>query len=166
MGRKSSYIFKDKRIGQYGKIFTLYKIRTMVPNASSMGGSSTASNDVRITRMGRLLRRFKLDEIPQVYNWIKGDITLIGWRPESPEYKDTFPKEVLATKPGLIGLATLWDIDEGERLKGQKDPDKFYVDNILPQKRKLEVYYVHNKSFLLDLKIICLTIKRLLIKLG
>ena len=166
MGRKPSKIYKAKRLGQYGEIFNLLKIRTMVPNADRIGGSSTASDDPRITRVGRVLRKYKLDELPQLYNLLKGDITLIGWRPESPEYLHTIPQVVLNTKPGLIGLATLWDIDEGEALKGKKDPDKYYVDNILRQKRKLEVYYVHNKSFKLDAKILWLTIKKLLGILG
>jgi len=158
-------IYKSIRIGQYGQTFTLFKIRTMVINAETVGGSSTASDDARITRVGRFLRRYKIDELPQIYNWLKGDIKLIGWRPEAPEYKDTIPEEVLNTKPGLIGLATLWDIDEGERLKGQKDPDKYYVENILPKKRQLEVYYVNNKSFILDIKILCQTMLKLLKKL-
>lgn len=158
----SSAIYKSTRIGRYGKTFTLFKIRTMAINASSVGGSSTADDDIRITRLGRFLRRYKLDELPQIYNLLKGDITLIGWRPESPEYKNTIPQEVLNTKPGLIGLATLWDMDEGQRLKGQKDPDKYYVDNILPHKRKLEVQYIHNKSFKLNAWIILKTIKKLL----
>ncbi len=162
MGRKSRYIYKAKRIGKNGEIFNLLKIRTMCLNADRIGGSSTASDDPRITPVGRILRKYKIDEIPQIYNWLKGDITLIGWRPEAVAYLDTIPQEVLDTKPGLIGLATIWDIDEGERLKGQKDPDKYYVDNILRQKRKLEVQYVRTKSFKLDAWIILKTIQRLL----
>ena len=134
----------------------------MVPNASRIGGSSTASDDPRITPVGRILRKYKIDELPQLFNWFKGDIKLIGWRPEAPEYLQTIPKEVLATKPGLIGLATLWDIDEGEALKGKSDPDKYYVDNILRQKRKLELQYVRTKSFKLDAWIILKTIQKLL----
>ncbi len=156
--------YKAKRIGQYGRIFTLYKFRTMVKNADRLGGSSTSDDDARITRIGRVLRKTKLDELPQVLNWLKGEIGLIGWRPESSEYLYSIPGEVLQTKPGIIGLATLWDIDEGAMLKGEPDPDKAYVEKILPKKRELELYYVRNKTFKLDCYIIWQTLKKLLVR--
>ena len=149
-------------MGKNGRIFQILKIRTMVEGADKIGGSSTADDDPRITKIGRILRKTKLDELPQLWNLLKGDIVLIGWRPEVPEYLNTIPLEVLATKPGIIGLATLYDIDEGAILKGSKNPDKDYEDKILPQKRKLELYYVRNKSLKLDLFIIWQTFKKLL----
>src|SRR3990167_6923438 len=107
----------------------------MVEGADKLGGSSTADDDPRITKIGRILRKTKLDELPQIWNWIKGDMNLIGWRPEVPEYLHTIPTEVLMTKPGIIGWATLSDMDEGFTLKGSLNPDKDYEDKILPKKR-------------------------------
>lgn len=155
-------IYRAKRVGQYGRIFSLFKIRTMVINASEIGGSSTSEDDPRITGIGKILRRYKLDELPQLANLLRGDVKFIGWRPESPEYFDTIPREVIETKPGIIGLATLWDIDEGAILKGKENPDEYYKDYILPKKRELELYYVRNKNWKLDLKIILWTLLKLL----
>lgn len=157
-----SLLYKAQRIGQHGKTFTLYKFRTMVKNAHLLGGSSTSDDDPRITKIGKILRKTKLDELPQIINILNGSMSLIGWRPESPEYLHTIPDEVLATKPGIIGWATLHDIDEGAVLKGQADPDKYYEEVILPEKRKNELWYVRNKSLLLDIKIVLLTIKGIL----
>jgi len=127
------------------------------------GSLSTAEDDSRITKIGRFLRKWRLDELPQIWNILRGDMTLIGWRPEVPQYLNTIPPEVLATKPGIIGLATLYDINEGERLRGQKDPDKYYEDYIMPEKRKLDLYYARNKSFWLDIKILWRTFVKLII---
>ena len=159
-----SVIYKSKRIGQYGKEFTLYKFRTMVEGADRLGGSSTADNDPRITRTGYMLRKTHLDEIPQIINVIKGNMAFIGWRPEAPEYLDTIPKQVLATKPGIIGLATLWDHDEGKFLLslGAIDPDRAYREHILPKKRELELYYAQHRSWRLNLWIILKTTQVLL----
>src|SRR3990167_4546690 len=104
-----SLFYRAKRIGKNGKIFELLKFRTMVLNADQVGGSSTSDDDPRITRIGKFLRKTKLDELPQLVNVLRGDMKIIGWRPESPEYLSTIPKEVLATKPGIIGWATLSD---------------------------------------------------------
>ena len=155
-------IYRSKRVGQNGRIFELLKFRTMIPNAELVGGSSTADDDPRITKIGRFLRKTKLDELPQLWNWIKGDVCLISWRPESPEYLSTIPDEVLRTKPGIIGYATLWNIDEGATLKGKENPDKYYEEVILLRKRELELYYVRNKSFILDLTILTKTIWRII----
>jgi len=157
-----SIFYKSRRIGKNGKTFDLWKFRTMLPNADQIGGSSTADDDPRITRIGRILRKTKLDELPQLWNWLKGDVALIGWRPEALEYLSTIPPEVLATKCGIIGLATLEDIDEGATLKGKEDPDKYYAEVILPKKRELELFYVRNKSFILDCRILAQTLCRII----
>lgn len=159
-------LYRAKRIGKNGEVFTLYKFRTMVKDADKIGGSSTADDDPRITKIGKFLRKTKLDELPQLWNWLRGDINLIGWRPEAPEYLNTIPEEILETKPGIIGWATLWDIDEGKMLKGKGNPDKYYEKYILPKKRELDLWYVRNKSLKLDIKIIWLTIKKLLLRHG
>ena len=153
-----SIIYKSKRIGRYGKEFTLYKLRTMIEGADKIGGSSTSADDKRLTKIGKFLRKWKIDETLQFFNLLKGDMKIIGWRPEALEYLHTIPKEILNTKPGIIGLATLWDIDEGEVLKGKEDPDKYYEEEILPLKRKLDLYYIRNKSLSLDIKIITATV--------
>lgn len=155
-------IYKQNRIGKNGRIFGLYKFRTMVENADKIGGSSTAGDDPRITRVGAFLRKTHLDELPQIVNILKGDMALIGWRPEVPEYLDTIPLEVLATKPGIVGLATLWDINEAEVLRGRPDPDKYYEEYIIPKKRELDLYYVKNRSLWLDIKILLRTVGKLL----
>lgn len=159
-----SILYKAKRIGRFGKIFLMYKFRTMCENADKIGGSSTADDDPRITKIGKILRKTKIDELPQIINLIKGDMALIGWRPESPEYLNTIPKEVLDSKPGIFSLATLQDIDEGAILNGQPNPDKYYEEIILPKKRKDELFYVRNKSFILDLKILTSILWRILIR--
>ena len=157
-------LYTSKRVGQYGKLFTVYKLRTMIENADKMGGSSTADDDKRITKTGKILRKTKLDKLPQLINLLKGDMVLIGWRPESPEYLDTIPEEILKTKPGITGLATLNDFNEGKELRGKEDPDQYYKDVILPKKRELELYYVRNKTFKLKCWILWRTIKKLLTK--
>ena len=154
-------IYKSKRIGKNGKEFWLFKFRTM---RNEPGPKSTAEDDPRITKIGKFLRKTKLDELPQVWNLLKGDIGLVGWRPEDPQYLYTIPEEVLKTKPGIFGLATLWDIDEGAVLKGSSDPDKDYEEKILPKKRELEVQYVRNRSIALDIKILIQTIGRMIWK--
>lgn len=159
-----SLLYRARRIGKGGQLFTLYKFRTMVQNAAQLGGSSTADNDPRITRIGYFLRKTKLDELPQIINVLKGEMAFIGWRPESPEYLSTLAPAILATKPGIIGLATLWDSDEGATLKDAEDPDKFYAEKILPVKRKLELFYVENRGIRLNTWIILNTIKKLLLR--
>lgn len=157
-----SIFYKAQRLGQYGKPFTMYKFRTMVKNADKIGGSSTSDDDPRITKIGRFLRKTKLDELPQLINLLKGDMKLIGWRPEALEYLNTFDPRILETKPGIIGLATLWDSDEGAMLAGSLNPDEEYVDKILPMKRSLELQYIQQKSIWLDLQIIFGFIKKIL----
>lgn len=150
-----SIFYKAQRIGQYGTPFTMYKFRTMIQNADKLGGSSTSDDDPRITLIGKILRKTKLDELPQLINVIKGDMDIIGWRPEALEYLHTYNfTGILLTKPGIIGLATLWDSDEGALLAGSDDPDRDYLEKILPMKRKLEQYYVKHRSFLFDIKIL------------
>lgn len=154
-----SVFYKSTRIGKHGKEFTLYKFKTMRDEA---GPQSTAEDDPRITRMGRFLRKTRLDELPQIWNILKGDMRLIGWRPEVPRYLNTIPSEVLATKPGITGWATLQDLDESVILKGSTDPDRDYEEKILSKKRELELWYVRNRTLLLDFQIIIKTLWKLI----
>ena len=154
-----SIIYKAQRIGKNGKVFTCYKFKTL---REEPGPSSSGDDDPRITKIGRILRKTKIDELPQIINIFKGEMTLIGWRPEDPKYLNTIHPEVLATKPGIIGWATLSDMDEGGILRGSLDPDKDYEEKILPKKRELELWYVRNKSLKLDILIFVKTIRALL----
>ena len=157
-----SILYRAKRLGQHGRIFELLKFRTMVEKADQIGGSTTSDDDPRVTKLGRILRKTKLDELPQLWNWLKGDIALVGWRPESPEYLHTIPREVLASKPGIFGLATLWNYDEGATVLGKGDPDKYYEEHILLKKRELELYYVNHRTLFLDISILTKTIWRMI----
>ena len=151
--------YTAKRVGRKGKIFNCVKFKTM---RDEPGPSSSGDDDPRITKIGRILRKTKLDELPQFWNILKGEMTLIGWRPEDPQYLNTIHPQLLFTKPGIIGWATLSDIDEGGILRGSLDPDKDYEEKILPKKRELELWYVRNKSLKLDILIIIKTITALL----
>lgn len=159
-------IYRSQRVGKNLKKFNLLKIQTMVDNADRIGPPSTAGDDPRLTKMGKFLRKYKIDELPQVWNIIKGDMDLIGSRPEVPEVVDLMAQDekeiIFSRKPGLMGLDTLADLHEEEALKGQKDPHQFYLDNIWPKKKRLQIYYVRNKSLWLDIKIIAQTIWKLL----
>ena len=162
--------YKSIRIGRYGKPFTLYKFRTMVMGAEKMGSPSTADDDVRITRIGRFLRKYKIDELPQIINVLKGDIGFVGPRPTLPEVIATLDEEtkriILSVKPGITGWGSLWDHNEEERLKGSKDPHQTFLKEIYPEIIKRELWYMAHKSIWLDIKILCLTIKLLLLKLA
>lgn len=132
---------------------------------SQDGGSPTAaSDDPRLTRVGRFLRRTKLDELPTLYNVLKGDITLVGPRPDVPSEVMSLDKKtrdlVLSVKPGLISPATLWNFNEDELLRGEKDAHKAYCEKIKAKKYQLNCWYVENRNWVLDLKIILFTILR------
>ena len=154
--------FRGIRIGRLGKPFRIFKFRTMVPNAEEIGGPSTASDDSRLTKIGKFLKKYQLDELPQLLNVIKGEMSLVGPRPEVPMYIDIMTEEqkkiILSIRPGMTDLASLWDFHEGEVLKGSSDPEKTYMEKIRPEKIRLQMEYVKNRSFVLDLKIIFRTI--------
>ncbi|MGO2359476.1 MAG: sugar transferase [Mesonia sp.] len=155
----ASGIYAAYRIGQYGIPFKIYKLRSMrlEDNSSS---SVTTLNDPRITRTGRWLRKFKIDELPQLWNVLKGDMSLVGPRPDVAGFADELKGEsriILSLKPGITGLATLAFKDEEALLAKQKDPIGYNREIIWPQKIKLNKEYVENYSFCLDLKILVKT---------
>ena len=157
--------YRGVRIGRFGKPFRMFKFRTMAINADQIGGPSTADDDPRITKVGRFLRKYKLDEIPQLINILKGEMSIVGPRPEVPFYVDMFTEEekkILTVKPGITDWASLWDSDEGSILAGSKDPEKDYMEKVRPQKLRLQLGYVKNHSFLTDLEIILKTIYKLI----
>jgi lipopolysaccharide/colanic/teichoic acid biosynthesis glycosyltransferase len=148
--------FRGKRIGKDGKPFRMFKFRSMVVNADKKGGPSTAWDDPRLTPIGVFLRKYNLDELPQFINVLTGDMSIVGPRPEVEMYVDMFTEEekkILTVKPGITDLASIWNPDEGEILKGSEDPEKVYMEKIRPTKIKLQLNYVKNHSLLTDFKI-------------
>lgn len=155
--------FRGERVGKNGKLFKMFKFRSMVMNAEKLGGPSTSADDPRLLKIGKFLRRYQLDELPQLINILRGQMSFVGPRPEVASEVETYDKEtkriILSIKPGMTDLATLEDIHEGEILRGAKDPHQAYRELIKPQKLKLAKEYVKNQSFWLDIKIILKTLK-------
>jgi|SRR5437773_2501413 len=153
--------FRQLRVGFHGQLFRIFKYRTMVVNAEKLGGPSTTADDRRITRSGKWIRRFNLDELPQLMNVLKGEMSLVGPRPEVPQYAALFrgaEKEILSVRPGLTDWATLWNIDEGAVLAGDADPERAYLELIRPEKIRLQLEYVKRRSFWVDLVILVQTV--------
>ena len=154
--------YKGKRMGKQGKVFKMFKFRSMVINADKIGGPSTSGDDSRLLKIGKFLRKYQLDELPQFINILKGDMSFVGPRPEIPLEVERYSKEdrdiILSIKPGLTDLATLENVHEEEILKGEKDPHEAYRRLIQPQKIKLAKEYIQKKSFWLDIKIILKTL--------
>ncbi|MFA5386566.1 MAG: sugar transferase [Candidatus Paceibacterota bacterium] len=157
--------FRGVRVGKRGKEFRIFKFRTMVVNAEKLGGPSTSGDDPRLLKIGHFLKRYQLDELPQLINVLEGDMSLVGPRPEVRMYVNMMSKEerriILSVKPGMTDLASLWNFHESDVLKGSLDPEKTYQEKIRPTKIRLQMRYVKNRSFLLDLKIIIKTIIKL-----
>ena len=159
--------YRGTRIGRAGKSFKIFKLRTMVENAEALGGPSTASDDPRLTKIGKFLKKYQLDELPQLINVLEGEMSLVGPRPEVKMYVDMMADEerktILSTKPGMTDLASLWNFHESDVLKGSSDPEKIYQEKIRPEKIRLQLEYVKKRSFLLDLKIILKTIAKIFV---
>ena len=157
--------YRGTRIGRNGKPFKIFKFRTMVPDAEKLGGPSTGGDDPRLLKIGNFLKKYQLDELPQLINVLKGEMSLVGPRPEVKMYVDIMSteerKNILSVKPGLTDFASLWNFHESDILKGSSDPEKTYQEKIRPTKIKLQMEYVRNRSFLLDLKIIIKTIMKI-----
>jgi lipopolysaccharide/colanic/teichoic acid biosynthesis glycosyltransferase len=152
------------RTGRGGRFFRMLKFRSMVQNADKIGGPSTADDDPRLLKVGKVLRKYKLDELPQLINVLKGEMSFVGPRPEVPFYTDMFnaqEKLILTVRPGITDWASLWNSDEGAILSGSPDPEKAYLEKIRPQKISLQLKYVKEHNFLIDLKIICQTILKI-----
>lgn len=160
--------FRQERSGQYGKIFSIYKFRTMVDDAESIGGKITAGEDPRITKSGKFLRKYKIDELPQLIDVLLGHMSLVGPRPEVPEFMNLYPidirDKVLSVRPGITDLASIEMIDETQLLGNFNDAREAYIKIILPIKQRYYLEYVENRSFWLDLKIILFTVKRVIFR--
>jgi lipopolysaccharide/colanic/teichoic acid biosynthesis glycosyltransferase len=157
--------YRGVRTGRRGKPFRIFKFRTMVVNADRIGGSSTADGDPRVTGIGRFLRKYKLDELPQLINVVLGHMSFVGPRPEVPEYVALFTEEekvILTVRPGITDWASIWNHDEGALLAGAADPERAYLDKIRPEKIRLQLKYVREHSLWVDLEILVLTLSTLL----
>jgi lipopolysaccharide/colanic/teichoic acid biosynthesis glycosyltransferase len=153
--------FRGVRVGLNGRLFRILKFRTMVIDAEARGGPSTAADDPRITPVGAFLRRYKLDEIPQLINVVAGDMSLVGPRPQVQSDVARYTAEeraLLSVRPGITDYASIRFRDEGEILRGQGDPDAAYDRLIRPEKIRLGLEYVRRRSFLVDVGILCQTV--------
>ena len=159
--------FKQKRVTTYGRVFEIYKFRTMVVNAESLGSKVTTKNDSRITSIGRKLRKYRLDELPQIFNVIGGTMSFVGTRPEVKKYVDMYREEYYATlllPAGITSLTSIKFKDE-ENLLASADPEKVdetYVNEVLPQKMKYNLQYTKEFGFWYDIKIMLKTVKEVI----
>jgi lipopolysaccharide/colanic/teichoic acid biosynthesis glycosyltransferase len=156
--------FKQLRMGRGFHSFFIYKFRTMTDNRQNAGALFTVKYDPRITRVGRFLRKSKIDELPQLINVLKGEMTFVGPRPEVPSYVDLFRQdyeEILRVRPGITDLASIKYRDEASLLAQSPDPEAEYVNRVLPDKIKLAKEYISHSSFLFDLGLMFKTFYRL-----
>jgi lipopolysaccharide/colanic/teichoic acid biosynthesis glycosyltransferase len=161
---KGPVFFSQQRMGKHFRPFWIYKFRTMVEDASSRGGQISTQNDPRITGVGGFLRKTKLDELPQLINVLRGEMSLVGPRPEVPTYVELFRndyEEILRVHPGITDLASLKYRAEAALLARSSNPEQEYVEHVLPDKIKLAKEYVSKSSFLFDLALILRTPLRL-----
>jgi lipopolysaccharide/colanic/teichoic acid biosynthesis glycosyltransferase len=156
-------LYRAKRVGKDGRIFTLYKFRSMVPGADKMAGGITVGGDRRITRLGQFIRNTKLDELPQLFNVLIGDMSFVGPRPEDPRYVKWYTPEqrlVLTCRPGITSPASLEYRSEEALLTGDNSLER-YQREILPHKLSIELEYLKTRTFWSDIKLILHTICRL-----
>ena len=165
MDDKGPVFFNQKRVGQHGVDFYLHKFRTMKTNSEHLGQLTVGGRDPRITKSGYLLRKFKIDELPQLFNVINGEMSIVGPRPEVRKYTDQYSDEqrkVLDVKPGITDYASFTYVDESEILAQAEDPEKAYVEEIMPAKIELNFVFIRNPTFYNYLKVIFLTIGKIL----
>ncbi|MBU8880787.1 sugar transferase [Bacillus sp. FJAT-29790] len=157
---KGPVFFKQVRIGRNEKEFYIYKFRTMVKDAEKSGKQITVGDDRRITKVGMTLRKYKLDEFPQLYNVLKGDMSFVGPRPEVPRYTKLYnegQRKVFLIRPGITDYASIKYRNESRKLSKSRDPEKTYIEEIMADKLVINLQYVENLSFVIDLKILFLT---------
>jgi lipopolysaccharide/colanic/teichoic acid biosynthesis glycosyltransferase len=157
--------FKQERVGYKGRTFTILKFRTMVVEAEKIGGQLTVGKDSRITGVGFLLRKTKLDELPQIINVLKGEMSLVGPRPEVPKYASLYSdtqRRVLDIMPGITDPASIEYRNENEVLAGADDPERVYIQEIMPEKIRINLEYARNASILNDISVILRTLSAIL----
>ena len=157
---KGGGFYCQQRVGKDGRMFGLYKFRSMRTGSDKKGLITVGGHDSRITRMGYFIRKYKIDELPQLWNVLKGDMSLVGPRPEVKKYVDLYTEEqrrVLSVRPGITDYASIEYVDENEILGKADNPDRVYVEEIMPAKIKLNMRYIENRSLKEYFKIIGLT---------
>lgn len=163
-GSKGPICYRGERVGLNGRMFRIFKFRTMVADAEFKGGHSTAIDDPRFTGIGRFLRKHKLDELPQFFNVLAGDMSLVGPRPQVRFYTDRYGEDenmILSVKPGITDLATLYFVDM-DAVLGSGDVDRRYMTEVEPVKNRLRLRYVQERTYMLDLRILVETFFRLI----
>ncbi len=159
---KGAVFYKQERVTTYGKRFKILKFRTMIENADQMGSLVTTDRDSRVTKIGKFLRKYRLDEIPQIFNVLSGNMSVVGTRPEVPRYVERYEPEYYATllmPAGITSLASIMYKDEEKLLSAEKDVDRVYIEKILPEKMKYNLKYTKNFGFRSDLKLMLKTVK-------
>ena len=158
---KGPVFYRQERITQFGKPFRIFKFRTMVANADKIGSLVTVNNDSRITKVGRIIRKFRLDEICQLIDIFRGTMTFVGTRPEVKKYVDAYTEEMYATlilPAGVTSLASISFKDEDKLLANTEDADYTYVNEILPKKMEYNLEYIEKFSFFYDIKLMFMTV--------
>jgi lipopolysaccharide/colanic/teichoic acid biosynthesis glycosyltransferase len=161
-GDRGPFLYRAPRVGEGARIFTVLKIRTMFVGAG--GSGVTVASDPRVTRLGRPLRRYRIDELPQLINVVRGEMSLVGPRPEDPLYvdwSDALHRRVFSARPGITGLAQLTFHNEAEHLVGS-DAERRYREEILPAKLRLDAAYLDRRTTLLDVQILLRTVRTVL----
>ncbi|CAQ86409.1 MULTISPECIES: sugar transferase [Photorhabdus] len=164
---KGPIFFRQKRVGRYNQNFYIHKFRSMT-TGSEQKGQLTIGHDLRITNSGKFIRKYKIDELAQLIDVIQGKMSLVGPRPEVPQFMDKYPdnvrNKILSVKPGITDLASIEMIDENQILSQYQDPHQAYIDIIMPIKAKYYLEYIDKKSFFYDLKIIFKTIYKVVFR--
>ncbi len=156
--------YRQIRIGKGNREFKILKFRKMHDYIGDGGSNLTTANDGRMTRFGAFLRKTKIDELPQAFNVLMGDMAVVGPRPETPNYVELYTptqRQVLKVKPGITDYASIYFINEGNLLEEADDPERYYVERIMPQKNRLNLQYIADMSFSTDMKIIYLTFRNI-----
>jgi lipopolysaccharide/colanic/teichoic acid biosynthesis glycosyltransferase len=164
---KGPILFVQGRVGKDNRDFNIFKFRTMKTQSENKGLLTLGNNDKRVTKIGYFLRRYKIDEFPQLVNILKGDMSFVGPRPELRYYVNFYSKndmEIFKVRPGITGLASLKYRNEVELLKAAENPEEFFINTIIPDKLKYNKTYIEEQSFFFDLKLIGLTIIKVLFK--
>lgn len=161
--------YRGLRVGLNGKLFRIYKFRSMIVNAENIGAASTNKNDVRVTNVGQFIRKYKLDEFSQLINVFFGDMSLVGPRPEVQKFVDQYTEEekiILTVRPGITDFASIKFHNEGEIIEKSDivDADEAYAKLIRPEKVRLQIKYVKEQNVFLDIKLILQTLKRIIIQ--
>lgn len=167
MHDSGTVFYRAPRTGLNGTPFYMHKFRTMVLNADKIGPSSSPKSDPRVTPFGKFLRKYKLDELTQLFDVISGNMSIVGPRPEEKKFTDMFSeseKNILSVKPGITDWASIWNSNESELLEGSDDPDDYYLKNIRPEKLRLQLLYAEKHNFFIDLQILFLTLRKIIFK--